>query len=134
MITHLIDSNILIDIVAGIEALAASSQAVLDPLLSRGCAGINQIVYAEVLAGYAAPGMFDAVYPPSLLKRVDLPWEAAWLAGRAHREYRARRGSKTSPMPDFYVGAHAQIAGLTLVTRDAVRYRTYFPAVPVVTP
>jgi predicted nucleic acid-binding protein len=67
-------------------------------------------------------------------KRLPLPWEAAFLAGKAFREYRQRGGVKTSPLPDFYIGAHAQVAGLTLLTRDARRYRTYFPELQLIAP
>jgi predicted nucleic acid-binding protein len=69
-----------------------------------------------------------------LLERADLPWEAAFRAGRAFVAYRRAGGTKTAPMPDFYIGAHAQVAGLTLLTRDARRYRSYFPELRLIAP
>jgi predicted nucleic acid-binding protein len=66
--------------------------------------------------------------------REELPWPAAFLAGRAHVDYRRRGGTRTSPLPDFFVGAHAAITGYTLLTRDPTRYRTYFPRLRIVAP
>ena len=131
--THLIDSNVLIDIIRG-GGLAESSTAVLAPLVRGRVAGINPLIYAEVLAGLDRRRDFDFYFPPDAIARLDLPWDAAWHAGQAHRRYREAGGSRTSPMPDFYIGAHALVAGLSVVTRDATRYRTYFPSVGVLTP
>ena len=67
-------------------------------------------------------------------ERRPLPWEAAYLAGQCFVKYRRRGGSRRSPMPDFYIGAHAAVEGLTLLTRDARRYRTYFPKLKLIAP
>jgi predicted nucleic acid-binding protein len=64
--------------------------------------------------------------------RLPLPWDAAFLAGRCFLEYRPPRGARRSPLPDFYIGAHAAVTGMTLLTRDAGRYRTYFPKLDVI--
>lgn len=71
---------------------------------------------------------------PQLFERLSLPWEAAFLAGKSFLSYRKRGGRKTTPLPDFYIGAHAAVANLTLLTRDATRYKTYFPKLRLVAP
>jgi predicted nucleic acid-binding protein len=69
-----------------------------------------------------------------MLDREPIPYEAAFLAGKAFRIYRQRGGTKRSTLPDFFIGAHASVAGYSLLTRDAARYRTYFPKLPLITP
>lgn len=94
---------------------------------------INQIIYAEVSVNFRD----DAEARAALGDRftfLNLPWEAAMPAGKAFLTYRRRGGSRTAPLPDFYIGAHAQVAGLKLVTRDATRYRSYFPDIEVIAP
>jgi hypothetical protein len=76
----------------------------------------------------------EAALPTSAFRRDSLPWEAAFLAGKWSLSYRRRGGTRRSPLPDFYIGAHAAVAGMTLLTRDAGRYRTYFPTLEVVAP
>lgn len=95
---------------------------------------INPIVYAELAATFASPGELDRAVPRDLFAREALPWEAAFRAGQAFLAYRRRGGNKTSPLPDFYIGAHAETAGYRLLTRDTARYRTYFPSVDLITP
>ncbi|MHB8093289.1 MAG: type II toxin-antitoxin system VapC family toxin, partial [Syntrophales bacterium] len=76
----------------------------------------------------------DAALPSTYFRRLPLPWEAAFLAGKCFLDYRRKGGQKRSPLPDFYIGAHAEVAGMTLLTRDAARYRTYFPALRIIAP
>ena len=76
----------------------------------------------------------EAALPPSFVRREALPWDAAFLAGRAFVQYRRRGGARPAPLPDFYIGAHAAVAGYTLLTRDPLRYRHYFPTLKVVAP
>ncbi len=76
----------------------------------------------------------DAILPTAKFLRSQLPWEAAFLASRCFLQYRARGGTRRSPMPDFYIGAHAVISGMSLLTRDATRYQTYFPKLRLITP
>jgi predicted nucleic acid-binding protein len=76
----------------------------------------------------------DDALPEATIQRLPLPWEAAFLAGRCFLEYRRRRGARRSPLPDFYIGAHAAVSGMTLLTRDAGRYRTYFPKLDLIAP
>ena len=76
----------------------------------------------------------EEALPAGYFERRALPWEAAFLAGRTFIRYRRRGGQRRSPLPDFYIGAHALAEGMTLLTRDARRYRTYFPALRVIAP
>jgi len=92
----------------------------------------NQIIYAELCTG--APNEADLKLKLRLLKRCDLPWEAAWHASRAFLKYLRRGGEKTIALPDFFIGAHAHVENLPLLTRDARRFRTYFPKVRLIAP
>ncbi len=134
MSSHLLDSNVLIDFFDADAPDHAACERIVSDLVDRAAAAINPIIYAEVLAGLASEDDFGAVFAEDDLQWLDLPWAAAWPASVAHRQYRRRGGQKTSPMPDFYIGAHAAVQGLTIVTRDAARYGTYFPQVSLVTP
>jgi predicted nucleic acid-binding protein len=95
---------------------------------------INPIIFAEVSIGYAQAEHVEDVMPANRFRREPLPYEAAFLAGKAFLHYRRRGGTKTSPMPDFYIGAHAAVRGYRLLTRDAARYRTYFPTIELIAP
>jgi predicted nucleic acid-binding protein len=92
------------------------------------------VVYAEVAARFERIEDLEAALPDTYYERQPLPWEAAFLAGRSFVRYRRKGGQRRSPLPDFYIGAHALVAGLTLLTRDARRYRTYFPKLRIVAP
>jgi len=92
------------------------------------------LIYAEVSVGFPLIEDLDDALPADLYLRAPLPYEAAFLAGKAFLTYRRRGGEKTAPLPDFYIGAHAAIIGCRLLTRDAKRYRSYFPSVDVVAP
>ena len=130
----LVDSNVLLDIVTADPDWLPWSQAALVDALLAGTVGINQLVYAEVSIAYQHAAELDGVLTRLRIQRIDLPWEAAHLAGQAFLKYRRQGGTRTSPLPDFYIGAHAQTAGLPLLTRDANRYRTYFPQALLITP
>jgi hypothetical protein len=95
---------------------------------------VNPIVYAEVSVGYSSVDALDAALPESLYQREDLPWEAGFLAGKCFVTYRRRGGRRRSPIPDFYIGAHAAVGRLALLTRDAARYRSYFPTLEILAP
>lgn len=95
---------------------------------------INPVIYAEVSVGFERIEELDQVLPPDSFRREPLPWEAAFLAGKCFLAYRRRGGSRRSPLPDFYIGAHAAVTGLPLLTRDARRYRTYFPHLSLLAP
>lgn len=95
---------------------------------------INQVIYAEVAVGLADRGHLERTLQGVGLMRIGLPWAAAWLVARAFLEYRRRGGSRATPLPDFFIGAHAEAAKIQLLTRDAARVCTYFPEVAVLAP
>ncbi|HUR36119.1 MAG TPA: type II toxin-antitoxin system VapC family toxin [Vicinamibacterales bacterium] len=101
---------------------------------SRGPLVINPIVFAEVSAGFASLDDVEDALPESYVRSEALPWSAAFLAGRAFVQYSRLGGTRRTPQPDFYIGAHAAVAGYTLLTRDARRYRFYFPKLRVLAP
>lgn len=102
--------------------------------LARAVVVINPIVYAEVSVGFDRIEDLDAVLPATTFRREILPYSAGFLAGKAFLTYRRRGGERRSPLPDFYIGAHAAVRRYTLLTRDATRYRTYFPTVDLDAP
>jgi len=95
---------------------------------------INPLIYAEVSVGFTRIEELEAALPLDLYRRDPLPFEAAFLAGKAFLTYRRLGGIRSSPLPDFYIGAHAAVAGLRLLTRDPARFRTYFPSVHLLSP
>ena len=95
---------------------------------------INPIIYAEVSARFERIEDLDEALPESYYRRLPLPFEAAFLTGQCFLKYRKRGGTRPTPMPDFYIGAHAALADLTLLTRDAKRYRAYFPTLRIIAP
>ncbi len=130
----LVDSNVLLDIFTADPEWCARSQAALADALLEGPVAINPLIYAEISVAFKHAAPLDAVLAKLRIQRLDLPWEAAHLAGQAFLKYRKRGGAKSSPLPDFYIGAHAQSMAIPLLTRDAARYRTYFPQVTLITP
>jgi predicted nucleic acid-binding protein len=130
----LIDSNILLDIATKDAKWSAWSENALAECAEHANLIINPIVYAEVSIGFSTIEALNNALPGELYQREPLPWEAGFLAGKCFLAYRRRGGQKTSPMPDFYIGAHAAIEGLALLTRDAARFQTYFPTIEVLSP
>jgi predicted nucleic acid-binding protein len=130
----LVDSNVIIDVLTDDDGWRDWSQAALENAADRDELGINPIIYAEIAAGFAALAELDQQLGSDAFTRLALPYEAAFVAGKAFDEYRRRGGMRASPLPDFYIGAHAAVAGLTLLTRDARRYRGYFPKLRMISP
>ena len=130
----LVDSNVLLDVVTDDPGWGSWSQAALERAGDQSILVINALVYAEVSIGFETVESLEDALPPHLYRREELPWEAAFLAGKAFLRYRQGGGIRQSPLPDFYIGAHAAIAGYRLLTRDATRYRTYFPSVELIAP
>lgn len=130
----LVDSNVLLDVIEDEGEWADWSAAMLEQAAAQGPLVINPIVYAEICFGYDAIEVLEHALPPQFCRREALPWDAAFLASRAFVAYRRRGGARRSPLPDFYIGAHAAIAGHTLLTRDPKRYRTYFPKLRIIAP
>jgi predicted nucleic acid-binding protein len=130
----LVDSNVLIDVSAEDSAWHDWSARALRRCVDEGKALINPLVYAEVSVTFEALEDLDRFLPERLYAREPLPWEAAFMAGQAFIAYRRRGGVRTSPLPDFYIGAHALVQGYRLLTRDPRRYRTYFPSLELICP
>lgn len=128
----LVDSNVLLDIITQDEQWAAWSESALRNAAEHSVLAINPIIFAEVSMKFARIEDADAVLAD--FAREPLPYEAGFLTGKAFLAYRKRGGTKRSPMPDFYVGAHALVARMALLTRDAAPYRTYFPALKIIAP
>lgn len=131
---YLVDSNVLLDIVKQQEPFQRWSARALEDALLTGQVFINPLIYAEVSIAYATPEELDRVLARLGIARHDLPWSAAHLAGQAFVRYRRQGGAKTAPLPDFYIGADALVSGFTLITRDAKRYRGYFPDLALIAP
>ena len=130
----LVDSNVLFDLVLDDQAWADWSAEKVCDIGGHELLIINPIILAEVSLAFATYEELEIALPRDSFAREDLPWEAAFLAGRCFVEYWRRRGLRRSPMPDFYIGAHAMIRGHRLLTRDANRYRTYFPRLRLISP
>lgn len=130
----LIDSNVLLDIATKDPVWFDWSFSSLAEAAEDSALCINPLVYAEASTRYASPQEFDETFPEDIFKRVGLPFAAAFVAGRAHLKYRKSGGTRTSPLPDFYIGAHAAVAGFRILTRDTRRYKTYFPSVELIAP
>jgi predicted nucleic acid-binding protein len=132
--TTLVDSNVLLDVITEHEEWMDWSATALSRAANVSRLAINPIVYAEVSARFTRIEELEDALPRDYYERLALPWEAAFLAGQCFVKYRRRGGSRRSPMPDFYIGAHAAIQELTLLTRDPARYRSYFPALRIIAP
>jgi predicted nucleic acid-binding protein len=132
-LTTLVDTSVLLDVVARSTWRSWAEQQLIKAS-ERGQLAINQIISAELAAGFTSKEAFERALQGVGLVRLNLPWAAAWLAARAFVSYRRQGGTRTAPLPDFFIGAHAEAAGLVLLTRDPVRIRTYFPAVEVIAP
>jgi predicted nucleic acid-binding protein len=130
----LVDTNVLIDLFDAGSPWEDWSTRAIERMRSEGPIVINQIIYAEMAAGFALEADVDSALSPSRFVREELPWEAAFAAGHAFVAYRRDGGPKRSPLPDFYIGAHAAIRGYRLLTRDVGRYRAYFPLLRIVSP
>ncbi|PZS21336.1 MAG: DNA-binding protein [Pseudonocardiales bacterium] len=130
----LVDSNVLLDLFTQDPEWSTWSRTKLADALDRGPVLINQIVYGEVAYRFSRIEALDEALTPDRFVRGNLPWAAAFLAATCYRDYRSRGGRRGSILPDFFIGAHAAVLGLQLLTRDAARYRTYFPTVDVIAP
>ncbi len=130
----LVDANVLLDILTADPDWMAWSSVALAQAADSTALVINPIVFGEVSVRFSRIEDLDEALPAEHFERHPLPWSATFLAGKCFVEYRRRGGTKRSPLPDFYIGAHAAVAGFRLLTRDAARYRTYFPRLPIVSP
>ncbi len=134
MAAILIDSNVLLDVLTRDAQWYSWSVEAIEQAANRFRLAINPVIYAEVSVHFSHIEELDAVLPSSAIDRESIPFDAAFLAGRAFLSYRRRGGVRRSPLPDFFIGAHAAVARYQLLTRDAARYKTYFPTVSLISP
>jgi len=132
--TVLVDSNVLLDILTEDSRWFEWSSNALADAAEEATLVINPIIYAEVSIGFVRIEELEEALPVSHYRRDALPWEAGFLAGKCFLAYRRRRGTRATPLPDFYIGAHAAVTGMDLLTRDAARYKTYFPRLRLISP
>ncbi len=130
----LVDANVLLDVLTEDEQWFEWSSEALARAADHGVLVLNPVIYAEVSVRFTRIETLDEALPPDVFVRAPLPWAAAFLAGKSFVEYRRRGGLRRSPLPDFFIGAHAAVQSLRLLTRDGARYRTYFPRVDLLTP
>ena len=132
--TRFLDTNVLLDIATADPIWLAWSEGQFRVAVALGAILINPIIYAELAPAFATQADLDRWLDPAVFQRLPLPYSAGWLAAQAFIKYRAREERRVHLLPDFYIGAHSEVGGLTLVTRDAARYRTYFPSVTIISP
>lgn len=130
----LVDTNVLLDLVTADPVWADWSIASLEAASLLGPLYINGIVYAELSIRYERIELLDQFVAQADLEMVDLPRPALFLAGKAFSQYRRAGGTRSGVLPDFFIGAHAAVSRLPLLTRDEGRYRTYFPTVELISP
>jgi len=130
----LVDTNVLLDLVTNDPVWANWSIERLDAAALEGPVVINDVIYAEVSIRFTTIEAVDTLLEEVGITLARLPRAALFLAGKAFGQYRALGGTRTGVLPDFFIGAHAAVTGMTLLTRDAQRYRTYFPKINLVTP
>ena len=130
----IVDTNVLVDFFQQDSPWRSWCDQQIEESRRLGAIVINPIIFAELAAGFPTMELLDAALDPSKFQREELPWEAAFLAGKAYLGYRRSGGDRRSPLPDFYIGAHAAVKAYRLLTRDPARYRTYFPALEIIAP
>ncbi len=130
----LVDSNVLLDLVTDDPDWFSWSAATLEEVADDSVLVINPVIYAEVSVSFARIEDLEDALPASAFRRDALPYEAAFLAGKAFLAYRRHGGARRAPLPDFFIGAHAAVAGFRVLTRDPARYRSYFPTVELIAP
>ncbi len=130
----MVDSCVLLDIVTEDSRWMSWSSSALASATETGSLVINPVVYAEVSIGFERIEDLEAILAADIFVYRRIPQAAAFLAGKCFLQYRRRGGEKTAPLPDFFIGAHAAVEGLPLLTRDARRFRTYFPSLELICP
>ncbi len=134
MTAVLIDANDLLDVMTEDARWLAWSAAAVERAADRYRLVVNPVIFAEVSIRFSRIEELDAALPRTMFDREAISYEAAFLAGKSFLAYRRRGGTRQSPLPDFFIGAHAAVAGYLLMTRDAARYRTYFPKLSLIAP
>ncbi len=134
MTVVLVDTSVLIDVLTGDAVWGAWSGDALADAMERATLVVNPIVYGELSIGFRTIQALDEALPAAFYRREAIPYAAAFLAAKAIQAYRERGGTRTPPLADFYIGAHAAVAGYQLLTRDLARYRTSFPRLAIIGP
>jgi|SRR5215831_19425136 len=134
MTAVLIDSNVLLDVMTEDAGWFTWSSEAVEQVADSSRLVINPVIYAEVSVRYSRIEDLDAALPRSMFDREAIPYTAAFLAAKCFVAYRRQGGIRRSPLPDFFIGAHAAVAGYRLITRDAARYRSYFPKLALIAP
>ena len=130
----IVDSNVIIDVITKDQFWFEWSSKQLQRLIEADILVINQIIYSEVSVGFKNVEDLEDIFSTDMFTRENLPWEAAFLAGKCFLDYKKNSGVKGSPLPDFYIGAHAAVTGRALLTRDNRRYKGYFPKLKIISP
>jgi hypothetical protein len=130
----LVDSNVILDLITDDPRWADWSEQILGHYAGEGSLFVNDLVYAEVSIGFQRIEELEQVMAASGFTHLPIPREALFLAGKVFLQYRRAGGLRASPLPDFFIGAHAAVSGFPLLTRDRARYQTYFPSVELITP
>jgi predicted nucleic acid-binding protein len=130
----LVDSNVILDVMTEDERWFEWSSAALERCAEESVICVNPVIYAEVSIRFERIEELEAALPADLFERLPIPYEAAFLAGKCFLDYRRRGGRRTSTLPDFFIGAHAAVGGMQLLTRDVGRYQTYFPKLQLIAP
>jgi len=130
----LVDSNVILDVLTEDREWYDWSSSRLAELADDHVLVVNPIIYGEVSIRFETIEELETVLPPAYYRREPIPWEAAFLAAKAFVRYRRAGGRRRSPLPDFYIGAHAAVRGMSLLTRDPRRYRSYFPRLTLILP
>jgi len=130
----LVDSSVLLDILTEDPVWYPWSAATLVECAETSILAVNPVIYAEVSVGFERIEDVEVALPTGAFARLPIPWEAAFLAGASFLRYRRAGGGKRSPLPDFFIGAHAVVERMTLLTRDSARHSTYFPGLRLIAP
>ena len=130
----LVDSNVILDVVTEDATWFDWSAGELARAAGSSRLAINPLIYAEVSIGYERVEDLERALPKDLFVRLPLPWPAAFLAGKCFLAYRRNGGRQPTPLPDFYIGAHAAVERMALLTRDPKTYRTYLPGLQLIAP
>jgi predicted nucleic acid-binding protein len=134
MTAVLVDSNVLLDVMTEDASWLSWSMSAIERAADTSRLVINPVIYAEASVRFTKIEELDAALPSDLFEREPIPYEAAFLAGKAYLAYRRRGGTRRSPLPDFFIGAHAAVSSYRLLTRDSARYRAYFPKLSLIAP
>jgi predicted nucleic acid-binding protein len=130
----LVDANVILDVFGNDPTWADWSQGMLEQCAQEGPLFINPVIYAEVSIGFERIEEFETALGTAGFRMLAIPKEALFLAGKVFLRYRRQGGMKVAPLPDFFIGGHAVVADLPLLTRDAKRFRSYFPRIKLIAP